>query len=279
MKPLLSVALTCALAGTALGADTLRVMAYNVRQPAKGDGPNLWELRRDIFINSIRAAAPDLIGTQELFQLQGEYIAEKLPQYDWFSLGRRGDRTDEHMGVFFNRDKFLLHDSGHFWLSETPEVPGSIAWDMSLPRMVTWGLFEIKDRGTRFYFYNTHFAHRRQDEEARVRSAEVILRRIEALPADVPIILAGDFNTPPGGEVHRMFTRVFQDAWLTAAHRVGPEATFHGFRGGTEGNRIDWILYRTRWKVLEAATLTYNEDGRYPSDHYPVLAVFDLGAK
>ncbi len=70
-------------------AEPLRVLSYNVRYPSKDDGPNLWEKRRDLFIDSIRQMKPDVMGTQELFHLQGQYIVEKLPEYAWFGVSRR----------------------------------------------------------------------------------------------------------------------------------------------------------------------------------------------
>ena len=63
--------------------DGLVVMSFNVRLPSPSDGANLWENRRDLFVATIAAADPDLIGTQELFQLQGDYLVGKLPQYSW----------------------------------------------------------------------------------------------------------------------------------------------------------------------------------------------------
>ena len=42
--------------------------------------------------------------------------------------------------------------------------------------------------------------------------------------------------------------------------------------------RIDWILYRGSWRVLETETVTRSRDGRYPSDHFPVLATFEISA-
>jgi endonuclease/exonuclease/phosphatase family metal-dependent hydrolase len=149
-----------------------------------------------------------------------------------------------------------------------------MAWDVTLPRMVTWGLFELA--GKRFYFYNTHFAHRQQDAEARLRSARLIAERIGKLPADAPLILTGDFNSPAGGEPYKVLTATLRDAWTATDKRTGPEGTFNGFKGTSTGPRIDWILFRGALRVLHAETVTRNEDGRYPSDHFPVFASFEL---
>lgn len=264
------------LPASELPAQTLRVMTFNVRYAAANDGEDRWELRRDLLVSAIREKDPDLIGTQELFYEQGQYIVEKAPDYVWFGISRRGNREDEHMGIFYKKDKFRLIDSGNFWLSETPEIPGSMSWEVSLPRMVTWGLFEMKAGGRRFTLYNTHFPHRREDDEARARCASVILGRIEKLPAQTPFILTGDFNADPASAPYAAFSRQLKDARIAALRRTGPDGTSSGFRGNTEGRRIDWILYRGGLKPLESETVVYTRNGRYPSDHFPVFTLFEL---
>ncbi|MBI4902754.1 MAG: endonuclease/exonuclease/phosphatase family protein [Acidobacteria bacterium] len=261
---LLLIALPC------LG-QSLRVMSYNVRYPNKDDGADLWERRRDLFIESIRSANPDLIGTQELFKLQGDYLVEKLPQYAWFGTSRRGNHEDEHMGVFYRKAALRLVEQGQFWLSETPEVAGSESWGMSLPRMVTWGLFE--KGGEQFYLLNTHFAHRRQDEEARLKAAAVIAAKMKGLRQNIAIVVTGDFNAPAGGAVHQaMLASGLRDSRAITSRKLGPEGTFHGFKGKAGEARIDWILVGPQWKVALNETITFGQDGRFPSDHFPVVA-------
>ncbi len=257
-------------------AQPLRVMTFNVRLPLASDGANSWDNRRDIFVETVRRMAPDLMGTQELWYIQGQYIVEKLPEYKWFGISRRGNHEDEHMGVFYKPAKLTLLDSGNFWLSETPEAPGSRSWNIDYPRMVTWGLFEINASKRRFYYYNTHFPHRPQDQAARIECAKIIAARVQALPAGVPFLLTGDFNTQLGDEVHQVLTPYLTDAWQKAPKRAGPEATMSQWTGSTTGSRIDWILFRGNFTVSEVETVTFNQDGRYPSDHYPVFAAMTL---
>ena len=255
-------------------AESLRVMSFNVRYPSKGDGENVWENRRDLLAATIREKNPDVVGTQELYHEQGQYIVAVLPEYARFGVSRRGDTTDEHMAVFYKKSALKLVESGDFWLSETPETPGSMSWDVTLPRMVTWGLFETRS-GRRFYYYNTHFPHRQEDREARVKCAGLIARRIAALPKETALVLTGDFNSPAGSDAYQAVAVGLQDAWKTAARKAGPEGTFNEFRGISTGPRIDWILYRGALRAVEAETVTKNDHGRYPSDHFPVLAVFE----
>ncbi|HYP04755.1 MAG TPA: endonuclease/exonuclease/phosphatase family protein [Bryobacteraceae bacterium] len=257
-------------------AQTLRVMSFNVRYPSKSDGPDLWEVRRDFLVDTLRKHAPDLIGTQELFHEQGQYIVAKLPDFAWFGVSRRGNKEDEHMGVFYRKDTLELLSSGNFWLSKTPDVPGSMDWDVTLPRMVTWGEFRHRKTGRRFHLYNTHFAHRALDENARVESARVLVDRISKLPPGTDLIVTGDFNTDVGSEPHNLLRTMLADAHEQASEKKGPTGSFHGFKGTPGSARIDWILFRGRMKPRFMHTLTDNREGRYPSDHFPVLAGFDL---
>lgn len=260
-----------AASAPALAKDSpLRVMSFNVRLPIASDGPNAWEHRRDLLVRTIADARPDIIGTQELFKLQGDYVVKRLPEYAWFGIDRRGGQADEYMGVFYRRDRLRLIDFGNFWLSDTPTVPGSITWGHPLPRMVTWGLMETIDGGRRFYFYNTHFPYREEDGDARLKGAQLIRDRIAALPADVPVVLAGDFNTGPDGDVHAALAGNLADVRAAAPVTTGPAGTFHNFTG-KPGDRIDWIMVRG-FKPNNTRTLTTRNGKAYPSDHFPVTA-------
>lgn len=261
------------LSSAPAAAQSLRVMTFNVRLPVESDGDNRWENRRELMARVIEEQRPDVFGTQELFKSQGDYLVKRLSKYAWFGEGRRGSEggeRDEHMGVFYRTDRLRVVESGDFWLSDTPQVPGSITWGHPLPRMVTWAQFERIADGKRFYLFNTHLPYRAEDEDARTRGARLILQRVQALPADVPVVLTGDFNTTPGSPAHALLAASLQDAWIASPRRKGPDATFHDFTG-TPDRRIDWILQRG-WQVTQVRTVTTQAHGRYPSDHFPVIA-------
>ena len=247
----------------------LRVMTFNVRVPVD-TGMNAWENRRDLMVQVIKAQHPDVLGTQELTEEQGEYIAAQLPGYAWFGQGRDGGTKGEHMGVFYRMDRLQVERSGDFWLSDTPDVPGSKTWGQPYPRMVTWARFRLRDGGGTFDYFNTHFPYLPEDVRARMLSADEILQRIGKLPSSARVILAGDFNCGPDTPVHASLTRTLQDAWMTATSRSGPAKTFHNFTGNPD-QRIDWILSRG-FKAIAVQTITTHESARYPSDHFPVVA-------
>jgi endonuclease/exonuclease/phosphatase family metal-dependent hydrolase len=252
----------------------LRVMTFNVRLLTVDDGVNGWDSRRDLVVHMLRTEDPDVIGTQELHKRQGDELAARLPQYAWFGEGRRGGDDDEHMGVFYRKDRLRVRDSGNFWLSDTPDVPGSRTWGNLYPRMVTWARFERIADGATFILYNTHLPYRDEDEAARLRGADLIRARLDNLPQKESVILLGDFNATSDSRVHTTLAATLTDAWIASPKRSGPEATFHGFSGQAE-RRIDWILFRGL-KATWAKTVTTHHEGRYPSDHFPVVAEFEL---
>lgn len=247
----------------------LRVMTFNVRVPVD-TGMNAWSNRRDLMVQVIKAQHPDVLGTQELTEEQGEYIAAHLPGYAWFGQGRDGGTKGEHMGVFYRTDRLKVLLSGDFWLSDTPNVPGSQSWGQPYPRMVTWARFRQLDGGGTFEYFNTHFPYLPKDVHARLLSADEILQRIGTLPPGTRVILAGDFNCGPDTSVHAKLTENLHDAWMASSSRSGPAKTFHNFTGKPD-QRIDWILTRG-FKVRTASTITTHDGERYPSDHFPVVA-------
>src|SRR5262245_43514142 len=177
----------------------LRVMTFNVRQPDLDDRPDCWEARRDILVDTILEQDPDVIGTQELFTLQAEYILAGTSDYAWFGSGRFGDHVDKHVGIFYKKSRLKVVAHGDLWLSETPEIPGSSAWDIIRPRQLTWGIFESTDIGA-FWMLNTHFPYRAVEQDARRNTAMLIKRRLASIAAPAPVILTADFNSPADGE-------------------------------------------------------------------------------
>lgn len=270
-----TMALVCA--SGAYAEATLKVMSFNVRYGTAMDGPNHWRHRKDILVETIRRHAPDIIGTQECLEFQAEYIAEKLPEYRWIGIGRDPGGKGEMTAVLYKRSLLVPIECRHFWLSETPDVPSSKSWDSSLTRITTYIRFHHVPTGEFTHCFNTHFDHRGQ--EARIRSAELMVEQARAIPSDAPVIIIGDFNA--AAESSRPWAVFkeggYQDAWLAAEHREGPPVTWGAFKAPQPGgDRIDWILFRGPFSVQHAETVLYNEDGRYPSDHYPVIAQFLL---
>ncbi len=270
-----------ALAGCCLSAQaelTLKAMTFNVRYGAAMDGPNAWPHRKDILVNAIREYGPDVCGLQECLAFQADYIVEQLPEFRWLGIDRDVTGKGEMTAVLYRHAMLYPLESGHFWLSETPDIPTSKSWDSSLTRMTTWLYFFHPESKTRFHVYNTHLDHR--GEEARVNGVKVITEHAARLPQNWPVIMMGDFNAR--AEQSRPYEIAmengYRDAWGEAGNKVGPPVTWSAFEAPKPDmdNRIDWILCRGPVRAIQCETVLYNENERYPSDHYPVFAVLRI---
>ena len=261
----------------------VRVMSFNIRFGTAADGDNHWEKRKQFLVDTIKAFDPDLLGTQETLAFQRDYLAENLQGYDVIGVGRDdGGENGEMMALFFKQSRFEKIEEGHFWLSQTPEQPGSISWDSALPRMVTW--VKLRDRrqanAKPILFFNTHFDHR--GAEARVESARLLRSRVVELGAGCRVVVTGDFNTGEESEPYKaLFAKYggarspLRDAYRVAfPERATNEGTFSGFKAdATSGPRIDWIAVSRDWRVVRASIDRTAREGRTPSDHFAVTAV------
>jgi len=261
----------------------LKVMSFNIRYGAANDGTNSWSPRRYLVLETIQLADPDLLGLQEVLGFQAEYLRENLPGYQFHGVGREnGKEQGEYVPLMFKRDRFEMLDSGHFWFSETPEVAGSKSWDSSLPRMCSWVLLVDREGGAEpFVFANVHFDHR--GPQAREESARLLRQQADTVAAPYPVVLTGDFNTTEDRRPYAVLTEAnagnprFVDSYrIIHPERSPNEASFGAWVGVREGDRIDWILHSPEFTTLNALINYAQEQGRYPSDHYPVEAVLRL---
>ena len=282
---LLALMLFLSSSSFARGDDTLRVMTFNIRYGTAGNGQNAWDARKDHLVEVIRDFNPDLLGTQEVLAAQADYLIEKLPEYTLVGVGRDdGKRRGEFSAALYKTSRFEADDSGTFWLSETPHVPGSKSWDSSMPRIVTW--VKLRDNGadgSKILWLNTHWDHR--GRIARVEAGKMIRRWIDEHAGDDLVILTGDLNVT---ETHEGIRAILANdgvpRLIDTYRQVHPtpqpdEATSHGFRGRTRGRRIDFVLGTAELRVTDADIVRASRDGLYPSDHYPVTAVISVGPK
>ncbi len=274
-------AVVCAATFGCMVPAPFRVMSFNIRYAAADDGPNSWEFRRDLVVETIRAQSADVLGLQEVLSAQAAELRAALPEYGFVGVGREdGAEQGEFVPVFYRRRRFTLVDWGTFWLSQQPEQVGSIGWDAALPRIATWVCLRFNDAPlTETYVVNVHLDHR--GPRARTESARLIRRLVESLGGQ-PVIVLGDFNCPPGSEPYWILTEershptALHDALAALAAAEG--GTYHAFTGTPREGRIDWILLSRDIEPSEAVIDRSQRGGRYPSDHFPVAATLRLRA-
>jgi endonuclease/exonuclease/phosphatase family metal-dependent hydrolase len=260
---------------------SLNVLTYNIRLVNPGDAPNTWNARKENVFSVMREAKPDVFGLQEAVYEQVVDMQNAFAEYKRIGVGRDdGKEAGEYSPVFFNAEKYTMLNSGTFWLSQTPSVPGSRGWDAACNRVVSWGQFKENKTEIVFFIFCTHFDH--MGEIARQKSAHLILHAVDSLAGNKPAIVLGDFNSTPDSEPFHIITDKTSPMHLTDAKAIskynsGPKYTFTGFRVGAQpGTRIDYIFVKNS---VQAVSFTVNETNNgdyYPSDHLPVSAVLKI---
>lgn len=290
---LLGVAVVLLAHAAASAGEPFTVMSFNLRGDFDGgvatDKPTGWlrndgDHRRELALRLVREADPDLLGVQEAYRNQVEELDAALPGHAVVGVGRDdGAGAGEHSCLYYRTARFDLVDSGTFWLSKTPDQPGAYP-GAACPRIATWAVLrdneaDDKKRGGReLLVLNTHWDH--VSAEARRYSAELIRQRLAELAGDRQAVVMGDLNVTEEqapiatllGEGPRRLVDSFREVH---PERGENERSYHDFRGGEAGSRIDYIVHTTGLRATDAVIVRTAYEGRYPSDHYPVTATLE----
>lgn len=256
-------------------APPLRVMSFNVRYGTAKDGENHWDKRKDLCAARPLAFGPDLLGLQEALDFQNAHLLEKLGPYGQIGVAREdGKEKGEFTTILYRKERLEAVESGTFWLSETPDVAGSKSWDSSLPRIASWARFkDLKAGGRELLFVNTHFDHK--GPVARLEAAKLLRAFVDKNGKGGPVVVTGDFNSGPGSAPYKALLEAKLADTLLALHAEPLEGSAHPFTGKATTPRIDWILCSASFGVKEAGVDRSHENGRYPSDHFPVSAILE----
>ena len=253
------------------------VVSINIRFDNPTDGRNRWGLRLPLLSGMLNAHRPDIIATQEGWRDQLQELEARLAGCSLVDRHRGwlGDRM--YPCLFVRRRRLRVLRSGDVWLSETPDVAGSYSFGSAFPRLMTWCELELHASGRRIVFANLHLDHERRS--TRIEQARVAARELYALnERRLPVILAGDFNDTADGPVRAAVMDALPelyDPWEAAGKSELP--TFHGFNGRLpEAERIDWILLDRRLTAGEIFIDRRSRQGRYPSDHFPVVCRLEI---
>ncbi len=248
----------------------LTVMTYNVRHAVLDEAPDTWERRQPGVAERVRTADPDVVGLQESTGEQHDDIAAALSAYSWVGIADEPG-TGEHNPIGYGPGLTLL-DTETIWLSESGS-PGSVGWDAAYARVLTEARLRDEASGLTFTTYNTHFDH--IGTEARKESARRLRERIDA--RDGPVVVLGDLNTRPGRAaydrlVHGDFRRPLADVRNAADSVDGPATTLTDFAELREDRRVDHVLATPEFDVQTVTVDDTRFEGRFPSDHLPVVA-------
>jgi endonuclease/exonuclease/phosphatase family metal-dependent hydrolase len=251
------------------------VMTYNIRYDNAGDGINRWDNRKEKVYALIKKYDPEIFGVQEALHHQLQNLKNNLKDYEYIGVGRDdGKEKGEYSAIFYKKGRFKVKNSDTFWLSETPDIPGSKNWDAAITRVATWAVFTDTKSNKDFILINTHFDH--IGKEARTKSAELLLTQADKIAKSTPLIITGDFNCTrddkPYQEIIAQKLLGLQDP-----APANPPGTFCNFKvNSIECRPIDYIFASLDWEATDYKVITDNDGANYPSDHLPVQVTFAL---
>ena len=231
-----------------------------------------WDSRKERVAQYVLDNKIDIVGMQEVTFKQLQYLRDYLKDYDYVGVGRTdGKEKGEFTPVFYLKDKYEALDKGNFWLSETPDVPGSKGWDAAIERVASYVKLKDKATGRIFMAINTHYDH--VGVTARKESAKLIMKKIQEIVGSNPAVVTGDFNIEESDEAYKtMVTDAFKmnDAYHMTAHHTGAPYTFQSFSriSPLQAPKIDFIFITPNVKVLQSHIERENPK-RQLSDHNP----------
>ena len=260
-------------------SDEIKVMSFNVRTKTDGDTEHkAWDNRKDACVALIKDQMPSVIGFQEAdYTSQWKYIKDQLSKdYAGYGVNRDDGKesgSGETMGILYNKSTVKKLEGGTFWLSETPNIP-SKGFGANYKRNATWGLFEHKPSGIKFYYIHTHLDH--QVAEAQIEGMKLISKHFDEYRESHPVFLTGDLNIKADNVALDVI-----ESYMNNAREAAPEGltdfntTYNGYVT-TKNSIIDHIYCSNYLKVVEYHTI--NEDYGVPfvSDHYPIYAIIKL---
>lgn len=250
----------------------LKVVSFNIRNCNDPNGNSVKE-RAPRLQKVIKPLNADLIGFQEYKQHWAEHIDKYFSKnYDMLTIWRSSNNDEEAVPVLWRKDRFERVDSGCFWLSDTPNVE-SRGWDevYNCYRICTYVVLKEKQTQKVFTHINTHFGF---GDKGQIASAKLITEFSKKLLSK-DVVVTGDFNMRPDSPAYKKMTEFFTD--VNAATVGDNTATFHGY--APEQNKdslIDFCFVTNNIKCKNYKLIDNLVDGKYPSDHYGILAEIEI---
>ena len=242
----------------------LKIISYNVRCKSDGEGKTISQ-RSVRFKKVMDQYDPDIMGLQEVVPEWLTYLERDFSSTYSYINKWRASNSKESTPIFWKKDRFTLVESGHFWLSETPDKESkATSWGAKHYRVCMWVKLKIKATGKTFLFFNTHFD---TVASARVPSAKLVVERAMGMGGftQFPIFCTGDFNMKPDTTEYNEMCKSFKDINRVLSNSQTP--TYTSYQTKT-GSIIDYCFFSSdkitpiKYQVVEEFV-----DNGYVSDH------------
>jgi len=266
--------------------ETLRLATYNVHYIilSQQSGPwsvGDWERRKGPLDQAFKAVNADVIAFQEMESFARGSGGRTNLTLDWlldnnpdFAAAAVGDPASfpSTQPILYRSDRIAMRDQGWFFFSTTPDVIYSRTFNGSFPAFASWASFLDRQSGEGFRVVNIHTDYASRSN--RIQSVELVAQRIQPwIDAGETVFVVGDLNARLGDTV----VNILMETGLQFAPVQG--ATYHFNRGLNLFGAIDHIATSGDATLVgDPVVLRKRFDGEWPTDHYPVIADYRLGA-
>lgn len=289
--------------GTDLRVATFNLSGANNDPKASGEH-RVWAERLPRVVSQILGENPDVVGLQEAHEGTGQYTSLRNAlnatgaTYQITDLDKGASRGTR---IMYNATTLSLVSKGAFPYSN--QVAGKTT------RYLVWATFRQVASGKEFFFASTHLS----PDSSTVKGQEwrELIAKVRQLnTADLPVVVAGDFNTTKFSSLAAEMLPAMKSAGfgdvMNQQYRVNPPVSpraetvvngwinsFNDYRRDITpysystsrhkvGNSLEWIfatnsLRVKQWKVVidfDPATLMIR--GIIPSDHNMVSSIIVL---
>lgn len=242
--------------------------------------------RKDNIIDLILKNDPDVLLLQEVSEEWIPHLQTFMEEngYSYYGYGRYGSEMsdqiikngDQFTPILWKTEKYDLVDSGHFWLSDTPEVQSSAWFDgttSDFPRCNNWVILKDKSNGTEFLATSVHTAPG-ENGKVRTNSSYLIATRLNEIRGDRPAILAGDWNMQLTDDAYFAITENGYFDLRAIAEEADKGGSFNAWGQRAEGEFAygDHIFVSENMAAKNFIVLDDKYDGEHISDHNPLFS-------
>ena len=271
---------------SASGTGSLSVMTYNMKNTNTGISG---------IANMVASESPDVVGMQEVTNLHWTLLKNAMSGKGYSAV--RGEyrgttsltQANECNPIFYKTSMFNLHNSGTFWLSDTPNVKSKFS-DSQYYRICTWVVLENKTTHSYFILLNTHFD---LATTTIFKQEKVLLQRLVAIETTAPkahdnLIVMGDMNMKSNyaifkymigtgaayGETNTITgTRLHESRQVASNVILNPSGNYYTHPASNPVEDFDHILIGRAGFTCTTYKVCSNAAG---SDHLPVKATLQF---
>ncbi len=248
----------------------LKVMTLNLNYYGIKHG--LWLVRRELIRQTIEAAQPDIIALQAVEADpavangldQATQLAQLLPAYHYvlFQPAQRTPTGGAQGSALLARIR--IADSPYISLTKIPNL------DDTNSRILLVGAFDLATGP--FYVFNAYFSWVTEQARANIAEAVPFINSF-----DERGVLVGDFNNTPNTDVTEPFK---QAGWTDVWAELHSNDNGFTFESDNPTMRIDYAwsnhILKRYMSGIEITANQKDANGAQPSDHFGLVATFDL---